>query len=156
MRFLILEDFDAVIDREILYDLIEYPEFEDPDNPTPEEQELVVEALAKIDLAERSAIGEAEGFLNSRYLIADIFNRTGIERAAVIVLRITDMTLYHLHGITNPKSVPAIRAKKYNDALDWFEQVNEGKINPGNLPKPTDTSKDMILFGSNKKRNHYI
>ncbi len=156
MRFLVIADFDAVIDRDILYDLIDYPDVVDPLHPTTEEQEFISEALAKLDLAERAAIGEADGFLSSRYNSQQIFQKTGVDRSSVLLLRITDMTLYHLHGIVNPKSIPALRAKKYNEALDWFEQVQEGKVNPSDLPKVIDGSKDHILFGSNPKRDHYV
>lgn len=39
-----------------------------------------------------------------------------------------DITLYHLHARINPKNIPAIRILRYNDAINFLKQVNEGKI----------------------------
>lgn len=61
-----------------------------------------------------------------------------------------DITLYHLHARINPKNIPEIRIIRYNDAVNFLKQVNEGKIitDYPALPHP-DTF--FIKFGSTIK-----
>ena len=156
MIFLIKPDFNISIDEDILDELIEYPFIEEDADPTTDEQELIDAAMALLDLGENAAIEEATGYLTARYLTDEIFNKTGSDRNGMIIMRVVDIALYHIHARLNPKEIPEIRAKRYDDAIKWFLDVNSGIINPPGLPKPEDNSKAALLFGSNKKRDHYF
>ena len=51
----------------------------------------------KRETAERMAIEEVSGYLRSRYDVKKIFAATGSERNNIIVLRTSDVALYHLY-----------------------------------------------------------
>lgn len=154
MIFLTLADFSMVIDLQIFKSIIDYPEIEG--SPTPEEIEALELANELLDNSELTAISEAKSHLASRYLVDTDFGKTGAAREKLLVLKVVDIALYNIHAILNPKQIPDIRMKRYDDAIDWFKMVNQGIINPTGLTKPTDNSKNHIQFGSNKKRDHYI
>ncbi len=155
MIFLELADFGKVIDTQIFYDLIEYPEFEDEDNPTEDEEEALTVAQALLDEEELTAMEEAKSYLSSRYLIDEDFAKTGDARNRLLVLKVVDVALYNIYARLNPKQVPDLRLKRYDDAMTWFSDVNEAKINP-DFTKPEDGTKNHVQYGSNKKREHYF
>lgn len=78
MRFLTLEDFDVVINREELYNTIDYP-----DSGAPQQ----ASALAKLNGAVNAAISEMEGYLNNRYSSNELFSATGTSRNSLLVLK---------------------------------------------------------------------
>lgn len=110
----------------------------------------------KLDVATSRAVEEAKGYLNARYDIANIFNKTGDSRNPIIVMYCVDMALYHLHSLINMNKIPKARKERYDKATEWFKMVNAGDINPPDLPVPTDETKDYVLFGGNNKRDNQI
>ena len=110
----------------------------------------------KLDVATSRAVEEAKGYLNARYDIVNIFNKTGDNRNPIIVMYVIDMALYHLHTLINMNKTPKARKERYDKAIEWFKLVNAGDINPPDLPIPDDETKDYVLFGSNTKRNNQI
>lgn len=154
MQFLTFEDFKTVIDLTILRDILDYPEV--TGTPSAGDAALISEAQDMLDRSELAAMDEARGWLLGKYDIDTDFAKTGTERQPILVMKVVDIALYNIHCILNPKSIPAIREKRYDDAITWFRNVNEGIINPAGLTKPTNGSKSHIHFGSNPKRGHYI
>ncbi|NCC88310.1 MAG: DUF1320 domain-containing protein, partial [Clostridia bacterium] len=73
----------------------------------------------------------------------------------VILLFCKDIAIYHMHVVANPRGVPDIRQKRYDDAIAWLKEVSRARINPDLPALPNDT-KDYIRYGSNAKRtNHF-
>lgn len=107
---------------------------------------------ASLDLAEQMAQEEMSGYLRVRgYDVALVFGAIGAERNAEIIMRMVDITLYHLHSNIVTRSIPSHREKRYNDTLDWMYRVSQGKL-ALNLPAVTEgDSTPKIKLGSNKK-----
>lgn len=93
----------------------------------------------KRETAERMAIEEVSGYLRSRYDVKKIFAATGSERNNIIVLRTSDVALYHLSAWLPNKMGHEIRKERYELALKWLEGVQAGKIIPD---LPTVTGED--------------
>ena len=102
--------------------------------------------------AELMAQAEMESYLNTRYNVAQIFNKTGDDRNSLIVMYLIDITLYHLHSNISPRNVPELRAIRYEAAIDWLNKVAAGKLNP-DIPLREDESNENYAFlgGSNDK-----
>lgn len=111
---------------------------------------------SKLDEAETRAIELMKGYLSARYLVDEIFNKTGSNRNPVIVMYAIDLALYFIHSLINFRKIPDYRKERYNAAVEWLEKVNAGEINPPGLPVPDTGDKDYILYGSNTKRDNHI
>ena len=130
-------DYDATIHTEILGVLTR-------NNPTVKQT------------AEREAIGLASSYLNGKFDCATIFNQTGDNRNPVILMFVKDIAIYNMHSIHNPRAIPDIRVKRYDDAIEWLKSLNKDQANPVNLERSTNKYKDDIQYGSNPKRqNHF-
>ncbi len=108
--------------------------------------------------AERMACEEVAGYLRSRYDVQRIFAATGDQRNDVIVMRTADIALYHLCSSLAQKMGHEIRKERYELAIKWLEQVQEGKIIP-DLPTVTgeDGQTDInnpMIFGSEPKQKY--
>ena len=156
MNFLTLSDFDIVINRDLLFEIISYPVVANPNSPTTEEQEQIDEALAKLSLAVESAISELSGYLANRYDTSLIFAAAGIARNAIIVHKCLDIAIYYLYHINSPEAMTELREKAYDKAIDWCAKVNNSEINLPGLPPLQGEDNNKILFGSNPKRNHHF
>lgn len=109
-----------------------------------------------LNKAENSAIKEVKSYLNARYDTEAIFSATGEDRDDKVVQVVIDIALYELHKRINPRKIPIHRKDSYDIALNWLEEVNAGRVNPPDSPKPEDKSKDYILFNSNPKRTNHL
>lgn len=106
--------------------------------------------------SELAAQQEIESYLNQRYQVAQIFNKTGNSRSALIVMYMLDISLYHMHSRVTPRNIPQIRIDRYDSAIAWLEKVRKGAIT-ADLPRITDEDgegKIRSRFGSNPKMNH--
>ncbi len=110
----------------------------------------------KFTVAVSWAISEMAGYLNSKYDTTAIFAATGVDRNPVVMMFCIDLALYHLHSATNPKKIPDHRKERYTEAKQWLMDVSAGLINPPDLPKPTDGTKEFIIFGGNTPRSNHI
>jgi hypothetical protein len=136
--FITRDDFAQCIDESVLDDITQVD-----DN--------------KLSSAVSFAIRYAEGMLNARFDAATIFNQTGTDRDDVILGHVLDIAIYRLHSRINPRKIPKFRKENMEMAKEWFEMVNDGKINPPGLPKmKDDDNRDYIKFGGNKKRQSHI
>src|SRR6185436_19490313 len=84
---------------------------------------------ARIDEAVKFAIDYAKGHLNARYDTVLIFSQTGSARSTIVLNYCIDIAIYKLHALISPRKMPKHRRENYLDALDWFDDVKEGKIN---------------------------
>jgi hypothetical protein len=137
MAFINKEDYATIINDNILDEVTEI----DDD---------------KIDACEVQAIEFMAGFLNSRYDVDAIFNKTGSERNPIILRYAMAITIFYLHRIQNFSKTPSWRVDDYNEAKVWLEKVSELRINPRELPLLPDGSKDYVQYGSNPQRNNHI
>jgi len=156
MTFLTIEDFAMVINPQIFKDIIDYPEVPAGEEPTNEELALLEEANTLLDKSELAAISEAKTYLAKRYMVDIDFSKVGSARDHLLVIKVIDIALYNIHAILNPKQIPEIRIMRYDNAIEWLREVAAGNVSPNGLTKPEDGSNNLIQFGSNKKRDHYI
>lgn len=120
------------------------------------EDEDVSQAIL-LDDAETKAISMMQGFLNSRYLVNEIFAATGTARHPIIVKYCVDIALYFLYSRLQPEQIPQNRKDNYDIAERWLRRVSLQEINPPDLPMPTgDDAKDYIIWGSNPKTTNHI
>lgn len=106
------------------------------------------DALPKAQLA---AQAEMESYLNARFDVANIFNKTDDERNPIILLYLIDIVLYHLHTNISPRNIPELRGIRYEAAIDWLKMVAGGKINPDLPTLPDDNAEYSISVGGNAK-----
>lgn len=116
MQFITTDDYNALVRNEIKNILLE--------NYTD----------AKLSAAEQMAITQVKNYLTGRYDTQKIFEASGAERNAHIVMLVIDCTLYHLYTSVIPDKMPEIRSQRYQDALDWLKMVAAGDA-VADLPK---------------------
>lgn len=128
----------------------------------PEQLDRLIENNQSLRLdAEGKAISQAKSRLRVRYNVDEIFLKTGTDRHQELVMYVVDLSLYHLHSRNAPGQVPANRAQRYQDALDWLGKVAEGSWDAG-LPTVGDLDgngvddKNVVQWGSRKPRNLYF
>ncbi len=102
--------------------------------------------------AEMKAESQMSDYLNQRFDVAAIFSAFEPDRNHSIVMYMVDITLYHLHSRINPRNVPELRERRYEDALKWLKMVADGKLTP-DLP-PLETDNYGQRWGSNPKMSH--
>jgi phage gp36-like protein len=111
--------------------------------------------------AEGKALAQIRSRLAVRYDIATALNATGAARSAELVMYAVDMALYHLHSRISPGQVPAQRAERYQDAMEWLGKVAEGSWDAG-LPLAGDADgdgvddKNVVQWGGQAPRNPYF
>lgn len=106
------------------------------------------EALAQIELAGQA---EMESYLNARFDVANIFNKTGLDRNPIVLMYLVDIGLYHLHSSISPRNIPELRGIRYEAAINWLKMVATGKINPDLPILPDDNVEYFFNAGSNDK-----
>lgn len=110
---------------------------------------------ATLEDAELAAEMEMKTYLNARFDITAIFNRTmpAADRDPLIVLYLVDITLYHLFTNISPDMIPELREKRYKAAIQWLKDVATGKITPL-LPEVDPTDENTVAsftHGGNEK-----
>lgn len=99
---------------------------------------------------------EIESYLNQRFSVAQVFNKTGNGRSAIIVMYMLDIALYHMHSRVTPRNIPQIRIDRYDSAIAWLKMASKGSITP-DLPRITDDSGEDVsrsAFAGNPKLSH--
>lgn len=115
-----------------------------------------VQGDASLDDCENMAVEFMRGYLSSRYQVASIFAATGADRNPILVKYGIDITLYYLYSRISPNAVPEHRKVNYDNAEQWLRRVQKAEINPPDLPRVVDGSKDYVQFGSNRKRPQHL
>lgn len=126
MAFIAEEDYTVLIRNEIKDILLE--------NYT----------VGKLKTAENMGIAQVKKRLAGRYDVGKIFTAVGDDRDSYIVMITLDCALYHLYTATVPNKIPAIRAERYQDALDWLKSVARGEEDT-DLPVIEDEEGNKML-----------
>lgn len=138
--FITKDDFDSSIYNEILQALTR----DDENYKTLEDWILV-------------SVEEMAGYLNARYDTSKIFAATGSARNASVLARAKHIVLYYVHSKGNPRNIPDIRVKLYDDTIEWLKSVRDGEIVPPGLPilEKEDGGSQVLRFGGNTPRNNH-
>lgn len=109
-----------------------------------------------------AAIEEAYGYLGN-YDRKAIFDSTGSQRNALLLIFVKDLAVWHFVNLCNAGCDLELREKRYDRAISWLRQVQKGDTTT-HLPiidededgdgKP-DTAGEFI-YGSNPKRNQHF
>jgi len=75
-------------------------------------------------------------------------------RHELLVMYATDMVLYHLHSLVNPRKIPDLRKDRYHEAKDWLEMIAERNEN-ADFPE-NELDEELLIWGSNPKIETYI
>jgi phage gp36-like protein len=111
---------------------------------------------SKLATAIQIAETEVKGYLNTRFVVAEIFAQTDDARDAKVVSCCVDIALFHLHKTLNPQKTPKHREASYENAINWLESVQAGRIDPPELPRPIDPEKNHIKWSSNPRKDNRI
>jgi phage gp36-like protein len=110
-------------------------------------------ANSNLRKAEKYAIAEITKRVGGRYNMAEVFNKTGDERDAYIVMITIDIAIYHLYSQKAPRKIPEYRDIRYHDALEWLVEVGKGTT-PTDLPTlPEEEYKGEVRIFSLYKPN---
>lgn len=123
-NFIETSDYDASIHREILDSLLR------TDAATYDPQ--------IIEICEDRAISEMRGYLNKIYDCDAIFNATGSDRNALILMFALDISIFHIFCQHNPYKISKIRQDRYDRAVEWLKGVMKGDITIEGAPKLAD------------------
>jgi phage gp36-like protein len=98
-----------------------------------------------------TAWGEIAG-LNGEIPVSSPYWIKGDSRPAHIVMRLIDLTLYHLHSRINPRNIPEFRIARRDEAIEWLKMIAKGSITT-DLPLVLPEQGSNIVWGSQPKRN---
>ena len=119
------------------------------------------DASLRLDM-ESKAEAQMRSRLAIRYDVTTIFNQTGANRNAEIVMYYIDMVIYHLHSRISGGQIPQTRIDRYNEAMNWLDKVAAGSYLPQNLPQIIDADGDgtsdgnVVQSGSRAARDPYF
>lgn len=112
---------------------------------------VLTQTDASLDLCEQMAQAEISAYLRPRgYDLAVLFGLAGSARPSDLIMRMIDVTLYHLHTSVVTRATPAKIEKRYNDAVTWMKNINGGDLDP-DFPKLEDNPTPTLRLGSNTK-----
>lgn len=102
------------------------------------------------------AIAEAKSYFGG-YDATTIFNKTGSNRNALLVIFVKDIAMWHFLTLCNAGAEMELREKRYLSAIAWLKGVQKGEVTP-DLPTKTVTEETpgVISYGSNTKRNNHF
>ena len=122
--FIQTSDYDASIHREILDSLLRT----ESENYDPQ----------IIEICEDRAIAEMKSYLNKTYDVEEIFNATGTDRNALVLMFALDIAIYHIFCQHNPYKMSQVRQDRYDRAIEWLKGVMKGDITIADAPRLTD------------------
>lgn len=105
---------------------------------------------------EKRAIELATGYISERFDATAAFAATGDDRNAQLVGVIIDLALFYTHKLLNPRKIPALRKSSFTEAMEWLKDIRDGEIKPDLPEKPADEAVDLVLSGSNLRRENHI
>ena len=136
--FVNLEDYDASIHAEIL-------------------DSLTRSDSALMEICEDRAIAEMRSYLRCRYDCDAMFGAEGSERHPLVLMMAIDISIYHAFCIHNPQKMSAIRAKRYERAIEWLKGCQTGAVVIDGAPRvdeETLSANDYYRMKSNAKRQN--
>ena len=96
-----------------------------------------------------TAVAEANSYLAGRYDVTAAFAAEGTARNPILVLRVVDMAVYHLHAAIDPRNVNDLRRDRYAEALSWLKGLNKGDFTIDLPVKATAGQTGYFLYGGN-------
>lgn len=96
-----------------------------------------------------TAVAEANSYLAGRYDMAVAFAAEGAERNYILVLRVVDMAVYHLHAAIDPRNVNDLRRDRYAEALSWLKGLSKGDYTIDLPLKDIGGGGGYFLYGGN-------
>lgn len=127
----------------------------------PEVQQEIARSTTDTTLAEsaiKAAIEEASSYL-THYDVAAVFNATGANRNAIILMYVKDIAVWHFINLSNAAVEWEMRESRYKLAKKFLMDVQKGDASP-NLPLVTnngelgDGYKKDVRFGGNPRRGN--
>lgn len=91
-----------------------------------------------VDNAIAEAVEEVAGYLRPKYDCERIFAAEGTGRNRQLVMYTADIALYNMVACLPQRMGSDVRQQRYDRAIEWLEQVRDGKIVP-DLPIATDS-----------------
>lgn len=108
--------------------------------------------------AELAAREEISGYLRERYDVSKIFAAKDMERNMQIVLYFCDISLYHMVCWLPGRAGLEIREKRYEQATEWLEKVQSGKVMPDlptlQGPSGEEDYYNPIRYGAGQKNSY--
>jgi hypothetical protein len=110
----------------------------------------------RVDSAINEGLSEVRSYLSSRYNVEAAFAKTGTARHPMLVRIAKDVVMYHLHSML--ETMPALRAKKYDDAREDLNRINRGRVNLDGeqLVVPENSTGLDVGYGGNLPRGNYF
>lgn len=146
MTILDLSDLHALIEEDVLNDVIELDE-------------------SRLDTAELIALGEVTGYLSIRYdapkcldkslLIPNPPTHDGYNGISTVIEKLSDITLYIVHSRIMPDNIPKLRQTRYDNAINWLEKVAAGYIAPSLPVKEVSPTTPLRYGNSSQPENKY-
>lgn len=133
MNFLTLDDFYLFIQPDELMDIVGDVSDED------------AAGSLKLATLETMAMHEVQGYLEPRYDTTAIFTNSE-SRPALVVQFLVDTVLYHAYSAVHPNNIPALRERRYDNAIDFLEKIMKGLVAPS-LPIRDDDDPDTPKSG---------
>lgn len=119
-NFIVPEDYDASIHREILDSLLRTDSQKDS---------------AIVEICEDRAIAEMRSYLSKYYDCDTIFSQSSTERHPLILMMAIDIAVYHIFCLHNPYKMSQIRKDRYDRAVEWLKAVAKGDITIDGAPR---------------------
>lgn len=116
------------------------------------------DAPAVIDAQEKRAVDLVKTYLSGRYDVDKIFTAP-VVRNELLVDIVAKITLYRIFRRNAARKVSSDIKEDYDWAIKELGKINAGMTKLDNLPKPTDTSGNVIstsMFGNNTNPDFYI
>ena len=120
-------------------------------------EELTAYSAITLDTASLLAEAEMLSYLNASFDMATAFAATAENRNRLLVMYGCDIAIYHLCARMAQHSVPDIREKRYDTALEWLKMVSQGKLTPPLPLRPSGADgspQSPTRFGGNPKFIH--
>jgi phage gp36-like protein len=123
--------------------------------------EIIRGDYAIVTTAIEAGVAEAKSYL-SRYNLTKLFDplATGYFADVNLQNKVKDIVCWHLVKLANPNINLELFRTGYEDAIDWFKQVQKGAADPDGWPyKDDDTATDYpegsgVSMISNTKRSN--
>ncbi len=99
------------------------------------------------------AIEEVDGYLNQKYDTSVLWLQVGEARNKTIKGLCVDVSLYHIHSVT--EETPVIIRERYDYAKQMLKDIRDGKIKLTGVPllsENIETPELEVLTGSLSKR----
>ena len=85
---------------------------------------IVSHDMSQVASAQMWAQELIESYLREKYDVAQVFNKTGEDRNALIMGIMMDLVIHKLHSRSNVE-IPTARIQAYETAMEWLNKVSK-------------------------------